>query len=187
MTDLANNETTFKELVKTFIHREGIEDLMKWLCKTDFFRAPSSTRFHGSYPGGLCQHSLQVYECLKTVQTGESDETIALVSLFHDLCKANYYKETTRNTKDESGKWIKVPYYEIDDKFPLGHGEKSLYLLAKYMKLSDDEAMAIRWHMGGYYTSNPGEQSAISGALGKYPLVLKLQNADSQAAFWYGT
>lgn len=184
MNDLKANETEFKTIIKQVIHRDGIDNLMAWLDTTDFYRAPSSTRYHGNEPGGLCAHSLATYKHLKASQEDESDETIAISALFHDLCKANFYKESFRNTKNESGQWVKVPYYEVDDHCPIGHGEKSVYLLMNHMKLTEEEAMSIRWHMGFNYAQNPGESQAVGLALGKYKLVLKLQFADTAAAFW---
>lgn len=187
MNSIEQSKLTFKELVNRTVHRDGINSLMEWLETTDFFEAPSSTRYHGAEPGGLCTHSLAVYNRLKALQTNESDETITIVSLFHDLCKANFYKPSFRNVKnDETGKWERVPSYEYSDQFPLGHGEKSMFLLMKHIQLTDEEALAIRWHMGGYMVENRGESSAISDALSRYQLVLKIQIADQQAAFWDG-
>lgn len=187
MIDIEKNKAEFKAIVNSTIHRDGINELMNWLDTTDFYTAPASAKYHGNEPGGLCAHSLGVYNCLKVMQRDESDETIAIAALFHDLCKVNFYKVSTRNTKDESGKWIQVPFYEYrqDDLIPLGHGEKSMFIIMQYMKLSPEEACAIRHHMGGYYTKNPGEDQALGQALGLYQLVLKLQTADSQSAFWY--
>lgn len=184
MIDTKANEAEFKTIVKTFIHRDGIDSLMKWLDTTDFFKAPASARYHGNEPGGLCAHSLAVYKYLKSFQENESDESIAISALFHDLCKANFYKESFRNIKNDEGQWIKVPSYEYNDQFPIGHGEKSMYLIMKHMQLTDEEAMSIRHHMGGYMALNPGETNALSAALRMYKLVLKLQTADQCAAFW---
>lgn len=179
------NEERFKQIVKENIHREGINDLMNWLETTDFYTAPSSSRYHGAVPGGLCKHSLGVYDRLVAMNNEESIETLTIVSLFHDLCKVNIYKQSMRNTKDDNGKWIKIPHYEIDEtSVPFGHGEKSVYMIMKYLKLTDEEALAIRWHMSGWYSNNPGENQSLSKALSKYHLVLKLQTADAQAAFW---
>lgn len=187
MNDIETNKATFKKLISDSVHRDGIGDLMNWLETTDFYRAPSSARFHSAEPGGLCAHSLTVYNCLKEMQDTESDETIAIASLFHDLCKVNFYKESHRNVKDESGKWIQVPSYDYaDDELPFGHGEKSMYILMKYIKLTDEEALAIRWHMSSFYAANPGESQALAAALSKSRLVLKLQMCDTAAAFWYG-
>ena len=188
MNDIARNKTLFKEIVASTIHRDGISDLMNWLETTDFYEAPSSARYHGAEPGGLCAHSLGVYNRLKSLQDGESDESIAVVSLFHDLCKVNFYKVSMRNTKDENGRWIQVPYYEFRDwdtaSVPLGHGEKSLYMIMKYLKVTDEEACAVRWHMGFSTVELQIEKPMLAMALHKYKLVLKLQTADSQSAFW---
>lgn len=188
MINVEDQKENFKSIVKKYIHRDGIESLMNWLDTTDFYTAPSSAKYHGAFEGGLCAHSIQVFNCLVEKMDKESDnmETIAIVSLFHDLCKTNFYKVSMRNTKDESGKWIQVPYYEYSDySLPLGHGEKSMYLLMKHISLTDEEALAIRWHMSGWYSNNPGEQQALSSAMHYSKLVLKLQQADSEAAFFY--
>jgi hypothetical protein len=189
MIDTKANEFEFKSIVKENIHRDGINSLMSWLNTTDFFTAPSSTRFHGSEPGGLCAHSIAVYKYLKSFQEDESDESIAIVALFHDLCKANFYKESKRNVKDESGKWIQVPYYEQDQtkSVPLGHGEKSMFLIMKHMQLTDEEACAVRWHMGFATVEQIYEKPALNAALLLSKLVLKLQTADSAASFWINT
>lgn len=186
MIDYNATKLKFKEIISNTVHRDGIDRLMDWLESTDFYTAPASARSHGAESCGLCAHSIGVYTALKAMQTTESDETISIVSLFHDLCKVNFYKMSMRNTKDDSGKWIKVPYHEYrqDDPLPVGHGEKSVILLMKYIDLTDEEILAIRWHMGGYYTSNPGESQAIGQALSKSHLVLKLQTADQTSAFW---
>ena len=183
--DIKANETEFKSIVKQAIHRDGIDDLMAWLDTTDFYRAPASARYHGAVVGGLCAHSLATYKYLKNFQEDESDETIAIVSLFHDLCKADLYKESTRNAKNEEGQWVKVPFYEYDEtSVPLGHGEKSMYLLMKFISLADEEACAIRWHMGFSLVEETYEKRSLASAMSKYKLVLKLQTADSAAAFW---
>lgn len=181
MTDMER----FKQIVKENIHRKGIDDLMNWIENTDFYTAPSSARYHGAVPGGLCKHSLAVYDRLVAMDNEESIETLTIVSLFHDLCKTNFYKQSMRNVKDENGKWIQTLYYAIDDSYlPMGHGEKSVFMIMSFMKLTDEEALAIRWHMSGWYSNNQGENQALCNALHKYKLVLKLQTADAQAAFW---
>ena len=76
------------------------------------------------------------------------DETIALISLLHDICKVNFYKTDYRNAKNDQGVWEKVPYYTIDDTLPYGHGEKSVYIITGFMRLTREEAFAIRFHMG---------------------------------------
>ena len=188
MNDLTALKSTFKDLVANTIHRDGIDKLMLWLESTDFYNAPSSTRYHGAEPGGLIAHSIDVYKQLKLKQTDESDETIAIVSLFHDICKVNMYKVSVRNTKDSTGKWIQVPFYETcdDEELPVGHGEKSVIILMKYMNLTDEEICSIRWHMSGFYALNPGESNALSKSLIKYKLVLKLIESDMESSFWNG-
>lgn len=188
---------TFKEeFIKIYsenIKREGAKKLLTYLTdekKCDFFTAPASTRYHGAYEGGLAEHSINVYKCLKDYLSREmikeefglsfSDETIAIVALLHDMCKINVYKTSMRNVKDESGQWTKVPYYQYEDKLPYGHGEKSVYMISGYMKLSRDEAFAIRYHMG---FSGEENKNTIGNALDKFPLALALNIADMEATF----
>ena len=47
------------------IKRKGADKLLEYLKKSDFFTAPCSTRYHGAYEGGLVEHSVNVYHCLK--------------------------------------------------------------------------------------------------------------------------
>lgn len=181
----------FIEIYKDKIKREGADKLLDYLCSRncDFFTAPASTKFHCSYEGGLCEHSLNVYDCLKSyLETDRakekfglsfSDETIAIVSLLHDVCKTNTYKVSTRNKKDENGVWIQVPYYEYDDALPYGHGEKSVYIISGFMRLTREEAMAIRWHMG---FSGEEDKKLVGNALRAYPLALALNIADCEAS-----
>ena len=191
--NLITNEhkNRFIEIYKDKIKREGADKLLDYLCSRncDFFTAPASTKFHCSYEGGLCEHSLNVYDCLKSyLETDRakekfglefSDETIAIVSLLHDVCKTNVYKVSTRNKKDENGAGIQVPYYEYDDTLPYGHGEKSVYIISGFMRLTRDEAMAIRWHMG---FSGEEDKKLIGNALRAYPLALALNIADCEAS-----
>lgn len=188
MNDLAALEVTFKNIVANAIHRDGIDDLMAWIGSTDFYSAPSSTRYHGAEPGGLVAHSIAVYNRLKAKQEEEDDETIAIAALFHDLCKCNFYKPSFRNVKnDATGKWERVPCYEIDERsIPLGHGEKSIFIIMNFMKLTDDEACAIRWHMGFSAVEQQFEKPSMTKAMQMYKLVLKLQTADQEASFWDG-
>lgn len=185
MNDLRALKVEFKDIVANTIRRDGIDDLMTWLESTDFYSAPSSTRYHGAEPGGLVAHSIAVYNRLKQKQTDETDETIAIASLFHDLCKCNFYKQTFRNVKNEvTCKWEKVPAYDIDDKFPLGHGEKSMFTIMKFMHLTDEEALAVRWHMGFSAVEQQFEKPAMARAMQICKLVIKLQEADTEASFW---
>ena len=147
---VAENRRRFTEIYRSTVTREGADRLFAYLESTDFFSAPASTRYHGNYEGGLCQHSLNVYDCLCDILARPrmqevygirySDESIAIAALLHDLCKVNFYKTSFRNAKNEQGKWEQVPYYTIEDNLPYGHGEKSVYIISAYMRLTRDEA-----------------------------------------------
>jgi hypothetical protein len=149
-----NNKESFKSLVQLHITRPGIEDLMAWIEASDFYIAPASTRYHESYEGGLVEHSLNVFNHLVKLNehygTGYNTETLAIVALFHDLCKIGCYKTSMRNVKNElTGVWTKVPYYTHDEDFKFGgHGSKSVFLLQNFIKLTPDEAVAVNCHMG---------------------------------------
>lgn len=183
----------FVDLYKKYITREGADDLLEFLLsnKSDFFDAPCSTRFHLSKEGGLVEHSLNVYQCLKAYLDRDRvkndyglsypDETIAIVSLLHDLCKINVYKKSYRNVKDESGKWVQVPSYEFHDDLPYGHGEKSVYIISGFMKLTRDEAFAIRYHMGFSDTENVRN---VGEAFSRFPLAFALSTADMESTYF---
>ena len=186
-----NNREKFIEIYKSTITREGADKFLDYLVeKTDFFTAPASTRFHGSYEGGLLEHSLNVYECLcdyvkhskfcKKYGFEFSEESLAIVALLHDVCKTNFYKVEMRNVKKD-GVWVPVPYYTIEDNLPYGHGEKSVYILSGFMKLSRDEAFAIRYHMG---FSGPEDVNTVGSALEMFPLAFALYVADMEAAYY---
>ena len=183
----------FIDLYKTHIHREGADKLLEYLDSpaSDFFTAPASTKFHNNVPGGLLSHSLNVYDCLVSYYKSErrtelfglsdvSDETLAVVALLHDVCKVNVYKESKRNVKDESGVWRQVPYYEFKDELPYGHGEKSVYVISGFMRLSREEAFAIRYHMG---FSNEDPRN-VGAAFEMFPLALALSIADTEATYF---
>lgn len=183
----------FIEVYKEFIHREGADKFLEYLQSgaSDFFEAPASTRFHGSYAGGLVEHSLNVFDCLRHYLDRErvketyglkfSEESIAIVSLLHDVCKINCYKPGTRNVKDENGKWQAVPTFEYDDKLPYGHGEKSVYILSGYMRLTREEAFAIRYHMGFAGTE---DERNVGKAFEMFPLAFALSVADMEATYF---
>ncbi len=169
------------------IHREGAAELLEWLQKTDFFTTPASTKFHGACEQGLVMHSLSVYHTMmdKHFEEGkDNEESFAICALLHDLCKAQFYKVSYRNVKnDETGVWEKKPFYMVDDQFPYGHGEKSVFLIERFMRLKTSEAMAIRWHMGGFDEAARGGSFAISVAYEKYPLAVKLHLADLESTY----
>ena len=176
----------FIRIFQQHVQRPGAEKLLAWLDTTDFFRAPASTRFHGACESGLVMHSVNVYRALRDnyFEEGDSEESFAICGLLHDLCKANFYKAGTRNVKNEvTGQWEKVPTYNIEDAFPYGHGEKSVYLIERFMRLKPAEAVAIRWHMGGFDDSVRGGSRAMGEAFYMYPLAVKLHLADLTATY----
>lgn len=191
-----NARDKFIEIYKSKIKREGADKLLDFICSpsSDFFTAPASARYHSAYEGGLCEHSINVYECLVNYLDRDvchekyglnySEESIAIVALLHDLCKMNIYKVSYRNAKNEAGVWEKVPYYEFDDQLPYGHGEKSVYMISPFMKLSREEAFAIRYHMGFSNVENQMATNSVSKAFEMYPLAFALSTADMEATYY---
>ena len=168
------------------IKRRGADRLLEWLIGSDFFTAPASTRFQAAYEGGLVEHSLNVYKVFmkKHFVEGEDDpESVAICTLLHDICKAGFYEVSYRNRKNEDGQWEKVPYYTINDRFPYGHGEKSVFLIERFMRLKNDEAVAIRWHMGGFDDTAKAGSFAIAHAYEQYPLAVKVHLSDLEATY----
>ena len=184
------NQERFLQIFQEKITREGADKLLDFLQRSDFFTAPASTRYHGAYEGGLLQHSLNVYDCLVDILSRPrmkelygveySDESIAIAALLHDVCKVNFYKTSFRNVKDENGKWVSAPYYTIEDSLPYGHGEKSVYIVSGFMRLTRDEAFAIRYHMG---FSGTEDTNNVGRALEMFPLAYAVCCADMEAAF----
>lgn len=147
MTDLKTAKEKYVSMLTDVAQRrKGIDKLLAWLETTDFFTAPASTRFHGSYEGGLLEHSLNVYDAFQKLfgQDGDDADSVILCTLLHDVCKAGFYKTEMRNRKNEQGQWEQVPFYTVDDQFPYGHGEKSVYLVERFVRLKTEEAVAIR-------------------------------------------
>lgn len=187
------NKERFVNIFTENIKREGSDKLLDHLCSSasDFFTAPASARYHCAYEGGLCEHSLNVYDCLKAYLERErvkqtyglnyTDESVAIVALLHDLCKTNVYKPGFRNVKDDNGVWHKVPSYDFEDKLPYGHGEKSVYIASGFMRLTRDEAFAIRYHMG---FSGTEDARNVGEALKLYPLAFALMTADMEASYF---
>lgn len=177
----------FIEIYNENIHREGSQNLLEWMQKTDFFTTPASTKFHGACEQGLVMHSISVYKTMMEKHFDpeiDNPESFAVCALLHDLCKAQFYKVSMRNVKnDETGQWEKKPYYTVDDAFPFGHGEKSVYLIERFMRLKPAEAIAIRWHMGGFDEAARGGSFAISHAYEKYPIAVKLHLADLESTY----
>ena len=193
MTELEKDREEFLEIYNSLIKREGAKQLLDYLLSQscDFFTAPASTRYHLSVEGGLLRHSLNVYRCLKDYLARQrvrdeygleySEESIAISALLHDLCKVNCYKPGTRNVKDENGVWHSVPTFEFSDPLPYGHGEKSVYIASGYMRLTRDEAFAIRYHMGFSGNEDP---RTVGDALEAYPLAFALSVADMEASYF---
>ena len=183
----------FLEIYNKYITREGADKLLEYLLSpaSDFFVAPASSRFHSSYEGGLVDHSINVYECLDSYIKSDrykkafgfeyTDESIAIVALLHDLCKINVYKKGFRNVKDEKGTWQRVDTFDYDDKLPYGPGEKIVYIISGDMKLTREEAFAIRYHMG--YSSTEDARN-VAAAFEMFPLAFALSTADSEATYY---
>lgn len=183
--DLNKQKDDFLATCREHIHREGLEDLLNWLQKADFFTAPASTRYHGAYEGGLCEHSMDVFRMALKGMKGYglelSLESVAIATLFHDLCKVNFYKVDKKNQK-VNGEWMEVPFYTIEEKYTFGgHGAKSVFLVQQFMKLRTDEAAAINCHMG----ATPGGDAVrdSSNAFQNIPLAWITHVADEAATY----
>lgn len=185
------NKQEYIDIIKTYIKRDGVDDLLDYLQNhSDFFSAPASGRRHSSFEGGLCFHSLNTYKRFKNnvlQEYGEnyaehiSDESIAIISLLHDVCKVNTYTVDYRNQKVD-GQWIQVPYYAYNNSLPYGHGEKSVYIINGFIRLTREEAMAINWHMGGF---DPRTQatSDMSEAFNRFPIAVLFHISDLEATY----
>lgn len=185
---IEKNKQEYLKIARDNIKRDGIENLLAWLETTDFFEAPASTKFHLAEAGGLCFHSLNVYNRLLQLVTSEfgeenvNKESVAIIALFHDICKCCFYKTEMRNVK-ENGEWVQKPYYTVDDQLPYGHGEKSVYIVNGYLRLTREEALAINWHMGGYDKRVAGGDMSIANAYYKYPICTLTHIADVMATY----
>ena len=181
------------------VQRPGMDKLLEYIRKSDFYTAPASTKYHLAAPGGLLQHSLNVLDALRGLltrdETGENwlytvggttvatipEDSVTVMALLHDICKTHFYGTSTRNVKNErTGKWEKQPYYTIDDKMPLGHGPKSAMIVKQYIELTTAEMYAIWWHMG--FNGNYENDTAAGASFEKYPLALALYTADMMAS-----
>ena len=209
MTEIISKNIERFEGLMEKIQRDGKDALMAYIReKTDFYSAPASTKYHLSCEGGLLQHSLNVYDCLaakkespiwKDIIAKVPEESLIIMSLLHDICKTNFYTKTTRNQKtydpekvvaagyrqvkrDDMGEfiWETVPGYDVDDKLPLGHGEKSVFIINWFMRLSMTEVFAIRWHMG--FSGDQSQYKELGLAMEKVPIVLALYEADLEAS-----
>lgn len=190
------NKQMFETLLQQ-INRPGMEELIEFIRQSDFYSAPASSRFHLSAKGGLLQHSLNVFNAMYGMLRNNGDgfysylcnnveiakiskESVIIVSLLHDICKVNTYCTEKRNRKNSNGEWEQYDFYTVDEKFPYGHGEKSVLIISNYINLLPVEQMAIRWHMG--FPDDFAGKTAYGSAVEKYPIILALNNADMLAS-----
>ena len=164
--------------------RQGIDDLVEWLeDETDFFSSPASSRIdrHGCYEGGLAEHSLNVYQLFSEraseLGLGIKKDEVTIASLLHDLCKVNMYTPKAAEKVRASDKKM----YDISDSFPLGHGEKSVYYAMRYIRLTDKEALLIRWHMGSY---DPSWEKNINYVERVCPEIQAFHHCDHDASLY---
>lgn len=175
----------FHQIFDKRVNRKGADKLLEWMERNGFFEAPASKGHHLAVPGGLALHSLHVYRRLREIAAaaiighpcegefnleGVLEESVAIMALLHDLCKIDCYHRSGNG-------------YTFRDPLPLGHGEKSVYLIAKYMKLLETEALAIRWHMGAYDDAVKGGTNAFNAAMAMTPWVWRLHQADMIATW----
>lgn len=191
---LAQQKVDMFEKLLQSTGREGVHEVIEFLRKTDFYTAPASSKFHSNYKNGLLDHSLVVYvlaDKYKDLVLSEkpelsdkiSDDRIIITSLLHDVCKSCMYIPAKRWKKDSSNNWIEYQGYEINDTFPIGHGEKSVIMLQNIgLVMNPDEMLAIRYHMGFFDESGSNLKNAQFSAIKMTPLVPILQMADYTAS-----
>ena len=186
-----DNKELFIDIYNKYIKREGSQQLLDFLLKSDFFVAPASTQFHSAFEGGLCSHSINVFNRFLNMIKNEygddfeekvSYETIAICSLLHDVCKIDTFKLDTKNKKVD-GSWVQVPFYTVEDNLPYGHGEKSVYIISGFMRLTREEAMIINWHMGGFDARVRGGSFSLSEAFYRFPLAVMFHTCDMLATY----
>ena len=188
---IKNNKEEFIKIYNENIKREGSKELLDYLLKSDFFVSPASTKFHSAEEGGLCFHSLNVYKrFLNNLKNEYGDkfldkinlESVAIIALLHDICKVDCYKLDYKNVK-VNNEWVKQPFFAYNDTLPYGHGEKSVYMISGFMKLSRDEAMAINWHMGGFDNRVIGGFYGLSQVFCDYPIAVLFHISDIEATY----
>lgn len=188
MENAAKIEIKYRECFTTYINRPGAAELLEWMRANGFFEAPASTKHHGAKLGGLAQHSINVFRRLAEIAMKETKllknlnlETLAITALLHDLCKIDAYKPTVtgntcpHKTAEEKPKW------EYTNNFPVGHGEKSIILIMRFMWLTEEEMLAIRWHMGAFDSATRGGSADMNNAFKQCKLAVMLHLADMMA------
>lgn len=189
--NLEESKQEFLDIFYDNVERDGAEEFLNYLEKTDFFTSPASSRFHNNFEGGLCAHSVNVYKRLLSLvqhEFGEnwqkviSPESVAIIGLLHDVCKVNNYVVEMRNVKVD-GEWVQKPFYKVEDSLPYGHGEKSVYMISGFMKLSREEAMAINWHMGAFDERAKTNSAILKNVFKKYPVAFLTHLADYMATY----
>jgi len=191
MRDVNTIKEEYINIYNTYIKRDGAKELLEYISKTDFFVAPASTTFHSAFEGGLAEHSINVFKRFRSMVMNEygekyqekiSDESIAICALLHDICKADIYKIDYKNKKVD-GNWVQVPFYTVEDNLPYGHGEKSVYIINGFLRLTREEAMAINWHMGGFDARVKGGSYSLSDAFYKFPNAVLFHTSDMIATY----
>ena len=177
------------------VQRPGMDKVIDYLNKSDFFTAPASTKYHGNFEGGLAEHSYNVYELFKLkneeYQLELPEETVIIAALLHDICKTDFYKKGIRNVKQgkklnyrgqEVDNWVEKEVWEVEDSYPIGHGEKSVILLQQLISLTYEEILLIRWHMGGF----EGKDNSLTmyNAYKMFPACVALHTADIEASYF---
>lgn len=193
-----NYQSEFESIARAHIKRYGIDDLLNYLAVSDFYESPASTKYHGAYAHGLVMHSINVFNAMVDFMTSiiyrDADylnrnpttmESIAIVSLFHDLCKVDKYRLTQKNMKDpDTGEWYQADVYIYNqEQFRLGHGAASVYTIQKYLKLTDEEAQAIYWHMGAFDISQYSSVYDLGDTYNRNVLAFSLHMADMIATY----
>ena len=196
---LSDMKINFFETVLRNTNREGIENVINFARKTDFYKAPASGTYHSNYEGGLLDHSIIVYLlCMKfrdamVAEKPEladklTDDMIAISALLHDICKTCFYVRAQQWKKDANGQWHEYMGYDVNDTFPIGHGEKSVIMLQNFkLELSAEEMLAIRYHMGFWNGEGNELKYSMTRSLKMCPLVLLLQLADFSASTIFET
>lgn len=189
--DTEEIKQNFLEIFYDNVEREGADELLKFLEKSDFFTAPASSKNHSNFEGGLCLHSINAYNRFKKLLESEygekwtdmiSLESVTIIALLHDICKTNFYKQEMRNVKVD-GEWVQRPYYKVDDTLPYGHGEKSVYMISGFMRLTREEAMAINWHMGAFDERAKNSPYLLKNVFSRYPTTFLFHLADYMATY----